>query len=263
MAGEDVERHAEVLARSAADMTGALSVDVDVLERTSRSIVRAAAGVAGVDHVGFALAGRGAVAAQPTDDPVVEELDRLQAASGTGPAVEVVAGTGSGTLDVPDLAAVPRFAGLAEAAARHGVRGVLAVALRAHDGVLGVLTLYTRSTIGPRSRAQAEALAPQAAVALFGAQRIAGLARAVTSRDVIGQAKGILMQRDEVDDETAFGMLVEASQTTNIKLVDVAQWLVTQATTGGAVDGTPEPQAPERVRPTSNSQGSGRGGSRR
>ncbi|NMO88608.1 GAF and ANTAR domain-containing protein [Actinomycetospora sp. TBRC 11914] len=249
-------------------MTGVLSVDADVLERTSRSIVRAAACVADVDHVGFALALRGQFVAQPTTDPVVEELDGLQASSGAGPGVEVV--RGSGTLDVPDLAAVPRYAGLAEAAARHGVRGVLAVALTAHDGVLGVLTLYTRSTIGAAGRALADALAPQATVALFGAQRIAGLARAVTSRDVIGQAKGVLMHRDGVDDETAFGMLVEASQTTNIKLVDVAAWLVAQATTGTApdtdtatTDGAPPLPAPDRVRPTQARQGTGRGGTRR
>jgi hypothetical protein len=38
-------------------------------------------------------------------------------------------------------------------------------------------------------------------------------------------------------------MLVEASQTTNIKLVDVAHWLVAQ------LAGTPEPEAPARAVP--------------
>lgn len=45
------------------------------------------------------------------------------------------------------------------------------------------------------------------------------------SRDLIGRAKGILMERFKVDDEGAFQMLVKSSQDTNIKLTAVAQWL--------------------------------------
>lgn len=255
MAAQDVEQFGGVLEPGTAGLTDALSADCDVLERTVRSIVRSAASVPGADHVGFAVAPRRVLDARPTDDPVAADLDAAQIAAGAGPGVEAAAG--AGIVEAPDFAAVPRWARLAEVAARHDVRGVLALALSAHDGVLGVLTLYSRSVIGPRGRAVAEALCGQATVALFGAQRIAGLARAVTSRDVIGQAKGILMQRDGVDDDTAFAMLVEASQTTNIKLVDVALWLVGQAASGGTTAA-----APDRVTP-SNRQRSGRGEPRR
>jgi AmiR/NasT family two-component response regulator len=158
--------------------------------------------------------------------------------AGTGSGGVEVAGSG-GACEVPDLAAVGHWPHVAEVAARHGVRGVLVLALTTHDGVLGVLTFATRTQLGPRGRALAAALAGQATVALFGAQRIAGLRRAVTSRDVIGQAKGILMQRDGVDDEGAFALLVEASQSTNIKLVDVATWLVGQTACA------PEPTTPD------------------
>ncbi|MGZ5390740.1 MAG: ANTAR domain-containing protein [Mycobacterium sp.] len=54
------------------------------------------------------------------------------------------------------------------------------------------------------------------------AQFRAGLA----SRDVIGQAKGLLMQRNNVTGVQAFAMLTRASQETNTKLVEVAHWLV-------------------------------------
>ena len=43
---------------------------------------------------------------------------------------------------------------------------------------------------------------------------------------MIGQAKGMLMQRDGLDAEQAFAGLVEASQHANMKLRDVAAWLV-------------------------------------
>ena len=227
MAGEDVAETAEAFGLGAADLTGALSADSDALDRTVRVLVRTGATLPGVDHAGVALAPRGAFHPQPGGDPVADDLDAVQATVGEGPGVDVAAAGRS--CEVPDLTVVGQWPRFTEAAARHGVRGVLALPLTTHDGVLGVLTLYTRSQLGRRDRALAAALAGQATVALFGAQRIAGLNRAVVSRDVIGQAKGILMHRDGVDDAGAFALLVEASQSTNIKLVEVASWLVGQA----------------------------------
>ncbi|MDT7741916.1 MAG: hypothetical protein QOE59_994 [Actinomycetota bacterium] len=237
MAG-DVAEVGEAFGLRAADLTGALSADADVLDRTVHAIGRLGATLPGVDHAGVALVPRGAFHPQATGDPVADDLDAVQAALGEGPGVEVA--VSGGMCDVPDLAAVGPWPGFTEAAARHDVRGVLALALTTHDGVLGVLTLYTSSQVAPRGRALAAGLATQATVALFGAQRIAGLSRAVLTRDVIGQAKGILMQRDGVDDEGAFALLVEASQTANIKLVDVAAWLVGQAR-GPAAPGVRSP----------------------
>jgi AmiR/NasT family two-component response regulator len=60
---------------------------------------------------------------------------------------------------------------------------------------------------------------------LYGADQVAHLQRAVDSRDLIGQAKGILMERFKADDEAAFRMLVRSSQETNMKLTAVAEWL--------------------------------------
>lgn len=48
------------------------------------------------------------------------------------------------------------------------------------------------------------------------------LEEAVASRDVIGQAKGILMERHKLTPDDAFGMLRQTSQHLNIKLRDVA-----------------------------------------
>jgi AmiR/NasT family two-component response regulator len=65
-------------------------------------------------------------------------------------------------------------------------------------------------------------LATLAAFALAESRRAAQLERALQSRDVIGQAKGILMHRHALTADQAFQMLVRASQRTNTKLVDVA-----------------------------------------
>jgi AmiR/NasT family two-component response regulator len=48
---------------------------------------------------------------------------------------------------------------------------------------------------------------------------------ALHSRDIIGRAKGILMERYGLDDEAAFDVLVELSQSTNIPVRDLAERL--------------------------------------
>jgi AmiR/NasT family two-component response regulator len=54
---------------------------------------------------------------------------------------------------------------------------------------------------------------------------VAGLLKAVESRDVIGQAKGILMERQKLNADQAFDALRLASQRSNTKVVDIARLL--------------------------------------
>jgi AmiR/NasT family two-component response regulator len=64
--------------------------------------------------------------------------------------------------------------------------------------------------------------AAHAAVAMAEARQLEHLTRAMATRDVIGQAKGILMERHKLTADQAFGVLTKASQQTNVKLIDVA-----------------------------------------
>jgi AmiR/NasT family two-component response regulator len=50
----------------------------------------------------------------------------------------------------------------------------------------------------------------------------AHLRAALLTRDVIGQAKGVLMERHQIGADAAFAMLVELSQHQNRKLRDIA-----------------------------------------
>lgn len=52
------------------------------------------------------------------------------------------------------------------------------------------------------------------------------LTQALESRDVIGQAKGILMARERCTSDEAFDILRRASQRMNTKLRDVAEQIV-------------------------------------
>ncbi|QTE28598.1 ANTAR domain-containing protein [Pengzhenrongella sicca] len=68
--------------------------------------------------------------------------------------------------------------------------------------------------------------AAHAAVAYAAARKQASLSRSVETRQVIGQAQGILIERHRVTPEHAFAMLIRVSQHRNEKLRDVAQRLV-------------------------------------
>lgn len=69
-------------------------------------------------------------------------------------------------------------------------------------------------------------LAAHAAAAILASRRDEDLQSAIASRDLIGQAKGIIMERFHVDAVRAFELLRELSQTTNIRLVEVARRIV-------------------------------------
>jgi AmiR/NasT family two-component response regulator len=63
------------------------------------------------------------------------------------------------------------------------------------------------------------------------------LRRAVASRDVIGQAKGILMERYKVTADEAFALLVHASQHQNVRVADLSALLAETGEWQGPVPG--------------------------
>ena len=64
------------------------------------------------------------------------------------------------------------------------------------------------------------------AVAMAGSQATEQMHRAIASRDLIGQAKGIIMERFRVDAVQAFALLTRLSQESNTKLLDVAERVI-------------------------------------
>ncbi len=57
-------------------------------------------------------------------------------------------------------------------------------------------------------------------------RRATNLHAALATREVIGQAQGILMEREHLSSDESFDILRRASQHLNLKLRDVAQNLV-------------------------------------
>jgi hypothetical protein len=159
-------------------------------------------------------------AERAASDPTAAELDDLQIALGEGPTLDAAdSSTVTTELDLHRSAAWPRWA---PSAARGGVAGVVAVPCGSGHA-RGVLTLYAPADgVEPLSAPMARMVACVAGMAVMSAVDVHGLTRALESRDTIGQAKGILMERLGLDRNRAFAMLAEASQATNVKLREVA-----------------------------------------
>jgi hypothetical protein len=164
--------------------------------------------------------------------PLLTEIDNLQHRAGEGPCLDAIANGGSiYAVDLADDTRWPRFG---PQAARAEVRSVLALRLSA-DGTRGALNLYARypHAFGVIDRAEGLLLAALAAVALTSAEdhddqerRTDDLHGALATRAVIGQAQGILIERERITADQAFDILRRASQHLNLKLRDVAQHLV-------------------------------------
>ncbi|MEU0537637.1 GAF and ANTAR domain-containing protein [Amycolatopsis tolypomycina] len=175
-------------------------------------------------------------------DAVAERLDQVQYDHGEGPCVESARPDGPAVGWSQDLGRDPRWPVFGPAAARHGYHSVLATALLPDarpPRLSGALNIYSRTPGAFDARAIdiALLLATHASLALSHSEAVATaeleaahLRRAVDSRDVIGQAKGILMQRRGISADEAFDVLRRASQDLNVKLADLARTLAARHT---------------------------------
>ena len=75
--------------------------------------------------------------------------------------------------------------------------------------------------------------ASHAAVAYASVQDMNHMRTALTTRDLIGQAKGILMERYKVTGDQAFRMLVKVSNDNNLALRSVAENLAATGVLSG------------------------------
>jgi GAF domain-containing protein len=160
--------------------------------------------------------------------------DELQYAQGYGPCLD--AGRGNVVLRVDDMQDETRWPDYAAKVLGEGVRSSLSVPLPYQGTSIGALNNYaTRPAAFATADSLAAALevAEAIAVAVLNADAHAQLGqqahhirRAMDSRAVIEQAKGVLMAQRHIDADHAFDVLREASQRYNRKLRDIAHGIV-------------------------------------
>src|SRR5262249_9228069 len=119
----------------------------------------------------------------------------------------------------------PRYS---PAAVGLGTLSGLSFKLYTSDTTAGALNLFgfEANAFDADAEAMGLVLAAHAAAAIVASRHGEQLQSALLSRDLIGQAKGILMHRFRVDAVQAFELLRQLSQGSNTKLVDVAQRIV-------------------------------------
>ncbi|MGW5723656.1 GAF and ANTAR domain-containing protein [Amycolatopsis sp. NPDC003865] len=207
-------------------------------EAMERVVAAALRIVPGADLVSITMRSPGGEFHTPVwTDETAEELDRIQYRTGEGPCLEAARHNGPGHCLTDDLANSAAFPQFGPRAAELGFGSLLATTLlpdRKSDLPPGAINLYSHRTGAFADDAvdHALVLSSHASLALAGsaahtaqALKEEHLRRAIDSRDVIGQAKGILMHRRGLTADEAFDILRRTSQELNVKLVELAHTL--------------------------------------
>jgi GAF domain-containing protein len=156
---------------------------------------------------------------------VVTEVDAKQYELREGPCYQ--AATEQSHVVSTNLAADERFPKYGRVAVDAGLRSQAGIRLFDSVRARGALNLYSSKVgvfqdLGMLS----ELFASQAAIALAYAAEVSDLRRAMRTRETIGKAVGIVMERYKLADDRAFAFLARVSQNRNVKLNQVAEEVI-------------------------------------
>jgi hypothetical protein len=225
-------------ANAVAGLADAMSAMVDLLfsadtvEQTLDSVMElATTTIEGCDFAGIILLNEGIATIRACTLPDVLELEALKNPPSDSLFLESI--RNEWIYYNEDLIESAQVEWVAEARERN-IRSLLGLPF-VIAGTPGTLALFARypSAFGVMDRGRGILLAHRAGAAITAAQehetemRVASnLNSALVTREIIGEAKGILMERERITSDQAFDVLRRASQHLNLKLRDIAQSLV-------------------------------------
>ena len=165
------------------------------------------------------------VGSQAATSALPVRVDTLQETTRQGPCLD--AAFVQQTVRVANMATEQRWPLFAQQASAAGAAGMLSLQLFVEGDNLGALNLYSHTPDAFTDESEQVGLlfAAHAAIAYAAVRKDTQLAEALTNRDLIGQAKGILMERHKISADQAFLVLARTSQHTNRKLHDIADEL--------------------------------------
>lgn len=157
------------------------------------------------------------------------QCDALQQELGEGPCLE--SAVEQRTIRIDDMATDDRWPRFATRAVALGVESMICFQLYVEGYNFGALNLHstTARAFGEDAESIGSLFAAHAAIAFSSAREEQQIRAALTSRDVIGQAKGLLMERYTLGSQAAFALMSKLSQDTNTKLADLANQIVVDA----------------------------------
>jgi GAF domain-containing protein len=214
------------LARTAAPPA---SLD-SVLEAVTASVVDI---LPAADSAGILLISPGGVfESRACTSEVPRRLDQYQEEFGEGPCLE--AAIDELVVRADDFRTDGRWPRYGPAAVEAGVLSGLSFKLYTSRRKAGALNIFAKHANAFDAQAEAigSALAAHAAAAIVASRNEEQLKSALMTRDIIGQAKGMIMERYKSDAVRAFELLRQLSQDTNTPLVEIAQQIVSAESPG-------------------------------
>ncbi len=210
------------IARLAGAMVGTTGIEDALSKLTGASLAL----IRGADCAKISIIENGHLRSITATSQLTSSLDSAQQAAGHGPCLEAInAKKATCCNDLRTDTRWPRFAPFAITA---GVHSVLSSPIDISGETWATLTLFgfRAQAFGPDCGAVGAMLASCAAIALMHDEQERQFKAALATRDVIGQAKGMIMERFGVDAARAFAMLRAISQHTNTPLRELAARLV-------------------------------------
>jgi GAF domain-containing protein len=205
-----------------------LSAPTTVADALSVLTAGAVSAVPGADYASISIRHpHGKLETVAPTDPIIANVDACQYELQEGPCYDTA--THESFTVAFNLERDPRWPRYGPMASSMGLHAQLAVLLTDTGKVRTALNLYASQPheFTNESIELAEMFASHAAVALGVVRTVETLGEAIGTRQVIGQAAGIIMERYQIDEERAFAFLVRTSQDSNVKLRDVASDIVT------------------------------------
>jgi anti-anti-sigma factor len=199
----------------------------------------AGAAVGGADGVSVSLRRRGVLTTVAATDQTVLTMDANQYETGEGPCVD--ASTEGHWFHAESLESESRWPAFTPRARALGIRAILSSPLLVEDRPVGALNIYslTPSVFSVREQELAAAFAAQASSLLGDA--VAGLSDdelsirfqgALRARQVIAQAQGVLMEREGISENDAYGALRRFSLGNGRPLHEMAEHVVASTRRG-------------------------------
>jgi transcriptional regulator with GAF, ATPase, and Fis domain len=216
------------VARALSEVARSLEAEPD-LHHTVEGIVAAVTDtVSGAEDAGVSLWEGKVLRTVAATSDLVKRVNNIEHELNEGPCLDAL--HMRRTYRIDDMSHDGRWPRFAAAAQAHGIQSMLGYRLFTSGRTLGSLDLYSTrpSAFDGQAEIVGELFAAHAAIALLGSTQHSEWQAALNSRDIIGMAKGILMSRDDLTDDQAFHVLVSTSQYANMKVHDVARWLVAQ-----------------------------------
>lgn len=226
----------EPLLTSVAALTQYFVGDATMGETLTRVAELTRHAVPQAEFVGITMMVDGRVGTYIFTHPEVPEIDRAQYESGGGPCVDAYL-TGEPYM-IESTRSDDRWPEFCHVAYQHGVLSTLSLPMSVNVAPIGALNLYARVEQAFRQHdiELGQRFALQAGFVLVNAQAYwdsrtlsENLEAALASRAVIEQAKGVIMNAQRTSADEAFQILVAQSQHENMKLRDVAQRIVDEA----------------------------------